>query len=42
MDAMALSWLGLLVMMRARAAWRNRGIGRLLWLGAVIRGSDNA
>ena len=35
-DAMVLSWLGLLLLTRARDAWRQVGIGRLLWLGAII------
>jgi len=34
-DAMVLSWLGLLLMARARDAWRKGGIGRLLWLVAI-------
>lgn len=35
-DAMVLSWLGLLVLIRVRTVWHDRRIGRLLWLGAVI------
>ena len=35
-DAIMLFWLALLVVMRARHAWRHARIGRLLFLGAII------
>lgn len=34
-DAAMLSWLGLLVLLCARDAARDRRLGRLLWLGAI-------